>query len=115
MLEPAPEAGHEAFLLRTCTRRMIGDAAEMRALGTDQAADQGDEGIEVAFAMASGPRLKELHDACFYGTMAAMRVTHGAPPDCTVIHMEEHTRAGTYPYFSLHVLYGSEIYGEIYH
>ena len=78
---------------------MIGDAAEMRALGTDQAADQGDEGIEVAFAVAGGQRLKELHDACFYGTIAAVRVTHGTPPDCKVVQQGRAYQSG---HVSLH-------------
>src|ERR687885_2144043 len=76
MLEPASETGHEAFLLRAVARGVIGDVAEVGALSTDQAADQGNEGVEMAFAMAGGPRLKELHEALFYGTIAVVRVTH---------------------------------------
>jgi len=29
-----------------------------------------------------------LHQAVFYGSIAAIRVTHGAPPDCEVISTE---------------------------
>jgi hypothetical protein len=64
---------------------VIRDVAEVRTLGADQAADQGGKGVEVAFTMAGGPGLKELHEALFYGTMAVVRVTHGAPPDCKVV------------------------------
>jgi hypothetical protein len=87
---------------------MIGDGGQMRARPTHQATDHRDQGVEVAFTLPRGLRLKALHEALFYGTMAAVRVTHGAPPDCKVVHKEEHTRGGTYPYFSSHVLYGSQ-------
>jgi hypothetical protein len=55
---------------------MIGHVAEVGALGADQATDHRHEGVEVAFAMAAGAWLKELHDPLFYGTMPAVRVTH---------------------------------------
>jgi hypothetical protein len=59
--------------------------------------------------MTGGVRLKELHQALLYGTIAVVRVTHGAPPDCKVISTEEHTRCDTYPCFSSYFLYGSQI------
>jgi hypothetical protein len=87
---------------------MIGHVAEVGALGADHAAEHGDEGVQMPFAMAGGPRLKEVQEALLYGTMAAVRVTHGAPPDCKVISMEEHTRVATYRCFSSYFLYGSQ-------
>ena len=59
----------------------------MGALPTTQATDQGDEGVEMTFTMASEMR-EELHEALFYGTIAAVRVTHGAPPDWKVVRTE---------------------------
>ena len=75
-------------------------------------ADHGDEGGQMACAMAGGPRLIELHDALFYGTMGAVRVTHGAPPDCKVTSKDEHSRGDTYRSFSSYFLYGGQ-FGRI--
>ena len=49
-------------------------------LSAAQATDQGAEGIEVAFSVA-GDGGKELREAAFYGSIASIRVTPGAPPD----------------------------------
>jgi hypothetical protein len=42
----------------------------------------------MAFTMAGRLRLKALHEALFYGSIAAIRVSHGAPPDCKVVSTE---------------------------
>ena len=56
---------------------MIGDSGQMGVLTTGQAADHGHQGIEMLFAMPGRTRLIELHNALFYGTIAAIRVAHG--------------------------------------
>ncbi len=38
--------------------------------------------------MQSSPIRKELHKALFYGSIAAIRVTHDAPPDGKVVSTE---------------------------
>lgn len=60
---------------------MIGDGGEMGALGARQAADETDEAVKMTLLMATRMRLIELHEALLYGTIAAVRVTHCAPPD----------------------------------
>jgi hypothetical protein len=55
---------------------MIGHSAQMGALSASQATNHGDEGVEMTFAVTSGTRVKELHKALFYGSIAAVRVTH---------------------------------------
>src|SRR3712207_5402139 len=80
VLEPAPEAGADTFLVGASTGRLIGDRGQVCPMTASQAADHGDQGIEMAFAMA-GERWKELHQGPFYGSIAVVRVTHGAPPD----------------------------------
>ncbi len=62
----------------------------MRALPTDQAADQGDQGVQMAFTMPGGARMKALHDALLYGTMPAVRVTHRVQPFDTEYHWLEY-------------------------
>ncbi len=42
-----------------------------------QTTDQGDQGIQVLFAMTGRARPIELQDGLFSGTIAAIRVTHG--------------------------------------
>ncbi len=81
----------------------------MGTLGATQATDEGNQGVEMTFLVTGGLRVKELHEALLDGTRAAIRVTHGAPPDRKVVSMEEHTRAGAYHCLSSNFLYGSEI------
>ncbi len=50
-------------------------------MSASQATDEGDEGVEMTLLMATGMGLIELHETLLYGTIAVIRVTHGAPPD----------------------------------
>jgi site-specific DNA recombinase len=109
VLEPAPKARHHALLVGTTTGRMIGDGRQMGTLRPDQATDHRHQRVEMAFAMAGGTGLKELHEPLFYGSIAAVRVTHLLLQTVRSLSMEEHTRAGTYCYVSSYFLYGSEI------
>jgi hypothetical protein len=82
MFEPATEALDQAFLLGAVAGCVIGDSREMRPLAAGQATDQGRQGVEVPFAVAAWLESIELHQRAFYGTIASIRVAHGAPPDC---------------------------------
>jgi site-specific DNA recombinase len=108
VLEPAAEASDQTFLVGAMRRSMISDGGKMGTLSSSQTTDQGDEGVEVAFLMTGGARLIELQEILLYGTIAAVRVTHGAPPDWKVVSMDEHTRVDTYRYFSSYFLYGRQ-------
>ena len=55
---------------------MIGDGREVGRLPTSEAADQGNERVEMAFAMAGPWQWKKLHERLLYGTIPAIRVTH---------------------------------------
>lgn len=80
VFEPAPEACDDTFLGGSSAGRMISDRGQVCAVTAGQAADQGDQRIQMAFAMA-GERRQALHQGSFYGSLAAIRVTHNAPPD----------------------------------
>jgi hypothetical protein len=81
VLEKAPKSLDQAFLAGTVAGRVIGDCGQVRVFAASQTADQGAQRIEVFFAMAGRTWLEELHHGAFYGTIAAIRVAHGAPPD----------------------------------
>jgi len=77
VLEEAPEAIDDTFLLSALAGGVVGDAGQMGMFAASQTADQRDQGLEVAFAMPGRTRLLELHNGLFYDTIAAIRVTHG--------------------------------------
>lgn len=77
VFEPAPEACDQAFLIRRPAGRVISDRAQMRTVPARQPTDQGDERIQMAFLMPAGAGVIQLHQGLFYGTIAAIRVTHG--------------------------------------
>ena len=76
MLEPAAEAHDQAFLRGLTTWCMVGDSGKVARLPTGKATAQGNERVEMAFAMAGDWRRKELHERLLYGTIPTIRVTH---------------------------------------
>ncbi len=76
VLEEAAAARDDTFLVSSVAGSVIGDGGEMSTLRATQAADQGNQGVEMVFLMTSRVRVKELHEALLYGTIAAVRVTH---------------------------------------
>lgn len=81
VFEPASEARNHAFLVGRASRRVISNRGQMGAPPASQATDQCNQRVEVAFTMAGRLRMIELHNRPFYGTIAAVRVTHGISPD----------------------------------
>ncbi len=76
MLEPAAEAHDQAFLRGLTTWCMVGDRGKVARLPTGKATDQGNERVEMAFAMARLRQWKEVHERLLYGTIPTIRVTH---------------------------------------
>jgi hypothetical protein len=82
MFEKAREASNDAFLVGTVARSVFGDRRKVGGFAADKTTDQGNQCVEMFFAMALRARLVELHDRLFYGTISTMRVIHGVLPPC---------------------------------
>ena len=75
---------------------LVSGGGQVGVPAADQPTDQGDQGVEVLFAMTSRSWVIQLHEPLLDGTIAASRVVHGCSSELgTVVSTEERSRADT--------------------
>ena len=77
VLDPAPKARDQTFVLAPADRGVAGEFIELDMLRADDATNQQGQGVEVLFGMAAGARVQHLRQRAFDGTIGLEVDVHG--------------------------------------
>lgn len=77
MLDPAPKAGDQTFILAPTNRNVIGDLGELDVPSTDNPTNQGRQGVQVLLVVAVAARVQGVRERAFDGTIGLEADGHG--------------------------------------